>query len=100
MRHDNIRDFLAGLLNVVQNDVETEPHLQEVVGGTSTDMGNTADQARLDIRAKSFWRTGQDAYFDVRVTNPVSTTAMKRTLNAVYDSNEKEKKKKCTIIES
>ena len=29
----------------------------------------TDDDARLDIRARGFWRAGQNAFFDVRVTN-------------------------------
>ena len=48
-------------------------------------IGNTADQARLDIRAKGFWSSGQDAYFDVRVTNPICGTAIKSSFGSVYD---------------
>ena len=53
MRHDGIRDFLAGLLSTVQNDVQIEPPLQELKTETAPSViGNTADQARLDIRLK------------------------------------------------
>ena len=31
---------------------------------------NLDDGARLDVRARGFWRDGQNAFFDVRVTNP------------------------------
>ena len=57
MRHDNVKDFLAGLLEIVQHDVQTEPPLQPKTSAS----GNTADGARLDIRAKAFWRDAQDA---------------------------------------
>ena len=94
MRHDSIRDFLAGLLEIVQTDVQIEPPLQPLqTEVTATNIGNPADAARLDIRAKGFWRSGQDSYFDIRVTNPLSATAMKIPTSKVYDRNEKEKKR-------
>ena len=31
------------------------------------------DEARLDILARGFWRPGQSAYFDVRLTNTNSS---------------------------
>ena len=40
---------------------------------SSSSQGRTANRstaARLDIRATSFWTRQQDAFFDVRVTNP------------------------------
>ena len=37
--------------------------------------------------------SGQDAYFDMRVTNPICATAMKRSLRSAYDSNERRKKR-------
>ena len=94
MRHDNIRDFLAGLLQIVQNDVETEPPLQPLrTDVIPTEIGNAADEARLDIRAKGFWRAGQDGYFDIRVTNPLAASAMKLPLSSIYGRHEKEKKR-------
>ena len=66
MRHDNIRDFLIVLLQKIQNDVQKEPPLQPLQTVTvPTQIGNPADEARPDIRAKGFWRRGQNAYFDV-----------------------------------
>ena len=53
----------------------------------------TADGARLDIRAKGFWRYAQNAYFDVTITNPLAATAMKSPLASLYDRNKKEKKR-------
>jgi hypothetical protein len=94
MRHDNIRDFLIALLQKTQKDVQREPPLQPLKTETiPTGIGNTADEARLDIRARGFWRQGQNAYFDVRVTNPLSASAMKLPLSKVHDRHEKEKKR-------
>ena len=47
------------LLQKVFADVKIEPPLQPV----------NDDQARVDIRARCFWKMGQTAYFDVRI-NP------------------------------
>ena len=93
MRHDNVRDYLAGLLEIVQYDVQTEPPLQPTTTESTSASGNTADGARLDIRAKGFWRDAQDTYFDVRITNPLAATAMKSPLASLYDRSEKEKKR-------
>ena len=94
MRHDNVRDFfLAGLLEIVQHDVQTEPPLQPTTTESTSASGYTADGARLDIRATGFWRDAQDAYFDVRITNPLAATEMKSPLASLYDRNEKEKKR-------
>ena len=41
MRHNNVRDFEANLLNTIQNDVEIEPALQKIdnerIGGRTED---------------------------------------------------------------
>ena len=80
MRHDGIWGFIAGQLNIVQNDVQVEPHLQEIKtkNPLNRQHGNNTEgaTARLDFTAKSFWRNGQDAYINVRVTNPLSATAV------------------------
>ena len=66
-RHDNIRNFEAGLLKEVCRDVE--PPLQLVGTTTFARSVNVKDDARLDVRARGFWRDGQQAFFDIRVTN-------------------------------
>ena len=68
-RHDNIRDFEASLLSQVCKDVESEPVLQELNNEQLPRGAITSADARLDIRARGFWRRGQNAFFDVRVTN-------------------------------
>ena len=78
MRHDNLRDLNAKLLAKIQKDVETEPALIPIEEDNA--VGNGADEARLDIRAKGFWRPAQDVYFDVRVTNHLSATSLKTSL--------------------
>lgn len=91
IRHDSIRDLLGNVLARVQTDVEIEPHLLPTA--EDTQVGNTADGARLDIRARGFWRAGQNAFFDVRVFNPISATSLKSTLVNSYNAQEREKKR-------
>ena len=64
-RHDNIRNFEAKLLKQVCHDVEIEPLLQPVPDGFVLQQrtANISNEARLDVRAKSFLREGQNAYF-------------------------------------
>ena len=52
-----------------------------------------AGAARVDIRVRNFWRTGQSAYFDVRVTNLFSASSLKLPLSKIFDRHEKEKKR-------
>ena len=94
-RHNNIRDFECQLLQSICTDVESEPHLQPVQNkNTYTTSANTDDNARLDIRARGFWRRGQNAFFDVRVTNPDNVSQQNTRLESVLKKHETEKKRK------
>ena len=76
-RHNEIRDILADTLQSIAHDVEIEPVLLPFEGENLP--GRTANRstaARLDIHARSFWTRQQDAFFDVRVTNPQGTPAL------------------------
>ena len=93
-RHNNIRDFECNMLKIVAQDVECEPGLQPVtnrVGYHRT--ANLSDEARLDIRARGFWRHGQNAFFDVRVTNADNASQQTSSLKAVLKKHELEKKR-------
>ena len=93
-RHDIIRDFELDLLKSVVHDVEKEPGLQPVVdkrGYKKTAI--LKDDARLDIRARGFWRHGQNAFFDVRVTNADAVSQQNSSLKAVLQKHESEKKR-------
>ena len=92
-RHDNIKNFEAKMLKLVGNDVEVEPPLQPVTGGIYQKSANTREEARPDVRARGFWRDGQNAYFDVRVTNPDCESQKNMTLKAVLNKHEQEKKR-------
>ena len=94
IRHDNIKNLEAKLLQMVCNDVEVEPQLQPVVStGSYKRSANITDDARLDIRARGFWRQGQNAFFDVRVTNADSKSQKDKNLKTVLHEHEQEKKR-------
>ena len=58
------------LLGKVIND-EIDPPLQAVDGEVV--QGFPGDNAQPDVRARGFWRQGQNAYFDVRVKTNTNT---------------------------
>ena len=93
-RHDNIRNLECSLLKSVVNDVECEPSLQPVINKEGYKRSAILDDdARLDIRARGFWRDGQNAYFDVRVTNADSASQQNSTLTSILRKHEQAKKR-------
>ena len=93
IRHNDIRDFEAGLLSKVCSDVETEPALQPVTNEALQTGNIIGDEARLDIRARGLWRRGQNAFFDVRVTNANAASQATQSLQSVLTKHEREKKR-------
>ena len=91
LRHNDIRNTTAKLLSEVCNEVRIEPMLQPL-SGENVGNSNDSDQARSDICARSFWVSGQMAFYDVRVFNPLAKRYRDLELTACYRSNEKEKK--------
>ena len=92
-RHDSIRDFETSLLTKVCTDVESEPHLLPVTVEMNSRSANTSDEARLDIRARGFWRRGQNAFFDVRVTNADSASQVNSSIPSIFRKHEESKKR-------
>ena len=92
-RHDSIRNFEARLLKQVCNDVQIEPPLQPAQGITFHPTANVRDDARLDVRAKGFWRESQNAFFDIRVTNADCASQRDKTIKSILREHEQEKKR-------
>ncbi len=94
LRHDNIRYTCAVLLDKVCHDVEVEPHLTPIDNEQfHLRTANTSSEARLDIKAKGFWRGGQTAFFDVRVTHVNSASNQILERKEVFKRHENEKKR-------
>ena len=64
--HDNLRYLSTNLLNRVCKGVEAEPHLLPVTNERfEHKTANTSKEARLDIKANSFWQRSKTAFFDI-----------------------------------
>ena len=75
-------------------EVEIEPDLQSLSGESFTcRSANTQDGARLDIKAYGFWQRRQEAYFDVRIFNPLAPSNLSRT-SSTFNTHEREKRRK------
>ena len=82
MRHDNIRDLFLSLCSSAYNDVQGEVPLSgEVLRAKSA---NLADDARADARVRSFWRRGQNAFFDFKVFYPYAKSYVDKKLSTVF----------------
>ena len=58
-RHNDVRDYLAQLLNEVCADVSIEPHLVQVTEDETTST-NREEAARVDIAARDFLRPASE----------------------------------------
>ena len=95
LRHNEIRDITAQLMSEVCPNVATEPTLQPVSNERFVHRSaNTESGARLDVRAQGFWGIHhQQAYFDVRVFNPLAATNRQSTLSTCFKSHDREKRR-------
>ncbi|CAM1154665.1 Uncharacterised protein r2_g4332 [Pycnogonum litorale] len=95
IRHNRLRDPTASMLKEVCYDVQTEPTLNPVTGEEFHERtAVTSNEARLDIRARGFWQSGQRAFFDVRVFDSNAQRYRNMSLPQCYTVNEEEKKRK------
>jgi len=93
-RHDNLRDLFVRLLNEVCTNVQAEPHLLNLSGEVlQYATAIRGDDARLDIRARGFWRSGQDAFFDVRVTHVNAESQRHLSTKTIFNNHQQEKKR-------
>ena len=94
MRNDEIRNLEAKLLSQVCKDVAVEPKLIPVTGENFIlSSANTEDNARLDVKARSFFRDGQTAFFDVRITNVNAESNKDLPTEAILRKAENDKKR-------
>ena len=95
LRHNEIRDITAQLMSEVYPNVATEPVLQPVTNERFFyRSANTGTDARLDVRAQGFWGIHhQQAYFDVRVFNPLATSNRQSAISTYFRSHDREKRR-------
>ena len=79
-------------MSEVSTSIETEPQLQPISGESlSRRSANAQDDSRVDIQCRGFWCSSQDAFFDVRVFNPLAPSNRNTPLSSVYWRHEQEK---------
>ena len=86
MRHNNVRDTEAALLQEVCKDVTIEPPLIP-----SKELG---DKSCLDVGARGLWSGLEKTLCDVRIFHPGADSYKNKSLEAVFKSHEKQKKDK------
>ena len=97
-RHNHIRNIMSILLKEVCKDVRVELQLQQLTGEYLQHSTTAGNEVRLDISICGFWKAGQIAFLDVRVSNPNVKWYANIELAKSYEVNEKEKKKYITNI--
>ena len=97
IRHNKVRDLLAGLLCEICPNVRTEPQLDSLTGEIfPLATTSTADEARVDIQAGSFWGNSrfETALFDVRVFNPFAeSNRSSSSTSSTYRKHERQKRR-------
>ena len=87
--------LLGELLDETCSNVCLEPILKPIDGEQLRRATNTADDARLDIKAGGFWSANryECAYFDIRVFYPQVRSYRHRTLEQLYRSHGQDKRR-------
>jgi len=95
IRHNDIHDLTAKLMSEVCHDVQVEPHLQPL-SGESLHYKSAVheDDARVDIRAASFWSCRHHrSFFDVCVFNAFAESNLSSSPAATFRRHEGEKRR-------
>ena len=93
-RHDHIRDLLTVAINEVCIDVQSEPHLISLTGEQFRyKTANTSEESRLDIKTRGFWKYGQTAFFDIRVTHVNAKSNQNSSTKEIFKKHENAKKR-------
>jgi len=92
LRHNRVRDYIAGELDRVCYNTQIEPRLLSTNGRDLPEGTITDDHARLDISTRDFWVDMDKAFFDVRVLNSQATSNSIQTIPQTFLKHENEKK--------
>ena len=93
MRHNEVRNIEAQLLQEVCRDVQIEPALIPLSGQFFGRSANHQDSARLDVSARGLWGPMEKAFFDVQIFHPNADSNHSKSLPQLYTSHENEKKR-------
>ena len=95
MKHNEVRNTFAGQAKRVFHDVECEPKLLPLLPGEDLrrKSANVSDDARSDVRVRSFWRNWRNAFFDVMVFYPFAKSHFSVDPTTLYKRCEATKKR-------
>ena len=95
LRHNEIRDVFANLMDDVCHDVQIEPRIQSLDGELfSSNFTNTDDDARMNIKANGLWGSRVNRnFFEVKIFNPYAKSCPK-TIKDAYKYHESIKRNK------
>ena len=94
IRHNQVTNITATLLNEICNDVQIEPQLESLSGKYfDAKTANKHEDAQLDISTRELWCYGQKALFDIRVFNPIASIYRNTPLSKCYTINENEEER-------
>ena len=94
LHHNQMQDLTANLLKIIYHHVLIEPTLQQLTGESIHERtAYITDEARVGIIARGFWISGQRAFFEIRVFNPMPQRYRSQGLTTAYETNELEKKR-------
>ena len=89
--HNKLRGIRGVLLEEVCHDVVIKPILQPVTDNNlAPSTTNTNNSVRLDVSARSFWITGQKAFFDIRVFDSNTSQYQSKSLKQCFVVDEQE----------
>ena len=92
IRHNSLRDLVGNLLSEVCHNVAIEPQLAPLSGEVFTRKStNTAQEARVDVRASGFWTRQEDAFFDVRIFHPNASSYQSMSQTELFRRHEHQK---------
>ena len=77
----------------VCKSVATEPPPQVLTQESLPASSNQQSEARLDMRARGFWNSGTDAFFDVWVFHPNAESYRNSSLPSLYRAHKIEQKR-------
>ena len=93
LRHNELCDNIAEMLQEDTNAVRIEPILQPLTAQEQSIGGNVSVEAWADVSARVFWCRGQRAFFDVRFFDLNAQGHENKTFKRCYELNEYKKKR-------
>ena len=89
IRHNQIRNITARLLNEECKDIRVESRLQQITSKALRSSTLTRNEVPLDICGSGFWQAGQMKFFDVRLFNSNTKRYVNQDIPKTYELNKK-----------